>query len=47
MFIGKRDIAKLKVKCDNVKRGCTWVGTVRGTCGQMRIHSTSLPQRMQ
>ena len=25
---GKRDIIQLKVKCDNVKRGCTWVGTV-------------------
>ena len=25
---GKRDIVQLKVKCDNVKRGCTWVGTV-------------------
>ena len=25
---GKRDIIQLKVKCDNVERGCTWVGTV-------------------
>ena len=25
---GKRDIDQLKVKCDNVERGCTWVGTV-------------------
>ena len=28
MFVGKRDIRALPVKCDNVERGCEWEGTV-------------------
>ena len=25
---GKRDISELKVKCDNIKRSCEWMGTI-------------------
>ena len=37
LILGKRDVNALRVKCDNVKRGCEWEGTV----GTLEEHVTT------